>query len=68
MVSTDCPLLRYGFRSRSDLSYEYRYLSVDDNGDRPGYANGTFSMGSDWCQNSSTHATISSGVVEGAVT
>ena len=46
MVSTDCPLLRYGFRSRSDLlhgSYEYRYLSVDDNGDRSGYANGTFS-------------------------
>ena len=46
MVSTDCPLLRYGFRSRSDLlrgSYEYRYLSVDYNGDRSGYANGTFS-------------------------
>ena len=45
MVSTDCPLLRYGFRSRSDLrgSYEYRYVSVDDNGDRSGYANGTFS-------------------------
>ena len=42
----DCPLLRYGFRSRSDLlrgSYEYSYLSVDDNGDRSGYANGTFS-------------------------
>ena len=42
----DCPLLRYGFRSRSDLlyaSYEYRYLSVDDNGDRSGYVNGTFS-------------------------
>ena len=46
MVSTDCPLLRYGFRSRSDLlrgSYEYRYLSVDDNGDRSEYVNGTFS-------------------------
>ena len=46
VVSTDCPLLRYGYRSRSDLlrgSYEYRYLSVDYNGDRSGYANGTFS-------------------------
>ena len=39
----DCPFLRYGFRSQSDLlcgSYEYCYLSVDD---RSGYANGTFS-------------------------
>ena len=46
LVSMDCLLLCYGFRSRFDLlcgSYEYRYLSVDDNGDRSGYANGTFS-------------------------
>ena len=46
MVSTDCPLLGYGFRSRTAVlheSYEYRYRTVADNGDRPGYTNCSFS-------------------------